>query len=85
MRLVAYPQTAQPLQTYAILALCWQGVVPIILSWFFSPILTACASALIFFLVRTCVMRRQNARNLVFWVLPIAVFITLFINVFFVL
>jgi hypothetical protein len=36
-------------------------------------------------LVRTFVMRRQNARSLVFWVLPIAVLITLFINVFFVL
>lgn len=69
----------------ALSVLSVQGVVPIIMSWFFSPILTGAASALIFFLVRTCVMRRQNARNLVFWVLPVAVFITLFINVFFVL
>jgi sodium-dependent phosphate transporter len=64
---------------------CLQGVVPIILSWFFSPVLTGAASAFIFFLVRTLVMRRQNARKLVFWVLPIAVFITTFINIFFVL
>jgi sodium-dependent phosphate transporter len=65
--------------------LCLQGVVPIILSWFFSPVLTGAASAFIFFMVRTLVMRRQNARTLVFWVLPIAVLITLFINIFFVL
>lgn len=56
-----------------------------ILSWFFSPVLTGAAAALIFFLVRTFVMRRRNARNLVFWVLPIAVLITVFINIFFVL
>lgn len=60
-------------------------MVPIFLSWFFSPILTGTCSAFIFFLVRTFVMRRQNARKLVFWVLPVAVFITTFINIFFVL
>lgn len=63
----------------------YKGVVPIIMSWFFSPILTGAASAFIFFVVRTLVMRRQNARDLVFWVLPIAVLITAFINIFFVL
>lgn len=62
----------------------YKGVVPIILSWFFSPVLTGAASAFIFFMVRTFVMRRENARNLVFWVLPIAVMITVFINIFFV-
>lgn len=62
----------------------YKGVVPIILSWFFSPVLTGFASAMIFLAVRTVVMRHSNARNRVFWVLPIAVFITLFINVFFV-
>jgi sodium-dependent phosphate transporter len=58
----------------------YKGVVPIILSWFFSPVLTGCASALIFSLVRSLVMRRKNARDLVFWVLPPAVFITIFIS-----
>lgn len=61
-----------------------QGVVPIILSWFFSPILTGAAAATIFGIVRTVVLRRQNAYSLAFWVLPPAVFVTLFINIFFV-
>uniref|UniRef100_A0A383WKG4 Phosphate transporter n=1 Tax=Tetradesmus obliquus TaxID=3088 RepID=A0A383WKG4_TETOB len=62
----------------------YKGVVPIIMSWFFSPVLTGLASALIFSVIRALVMRRKNAADLVFWVLPPAVFITLFINVFFV-
>lgn len=62
------------------LCVCGQGVVPIIMSWFFSPILTGVAAATIFLIVRTLVMRRPNARKLVFWVLPPAVFITFFIS-----
>jgi hypothetical protein len=61
-----------------------KGVVPIILSWFFSPILTGLASAITFYIVRTAVLRRANSYNLAYWVLPIAVIITTFINVFFV-
>lgn len=59
--------------------------MPIILSWFVSPILTGACSALIFATVRTLVMRRKNARALVFWVLPPAVGIATFINIIFVL
>jgi sodium-dependent phosphate transporter len=59
-------------------------VVPIILSWFFSPVLTGLTSALISFVLRTVVLRRENAYNLSFWVLPPAVLITTFINIFFV-
>lgn len=62
----------------------YKGVVPIIMSWFLSPVLTATAAALIFFILRTCVLRRQNSYNLAFWVLPIAVFITTFVNTYFV-
>ncbi|GBF87500.1 sodium phosphate symporter [Raphidocelis subcapitata] len=62
----------------------YKGVVPIIMSWFFSPVLTAASSALIFSVLRSAVLRRNNAYNLAFYVLPIAVFITTFINVFFV-
>jgi hypothetical protein len=58
----------------------YKGVVPIILSWFFSPVLTGGCSAMVFSVVRSLVMRRENARNLVFWVLPPAVFITIFIS-----
>ena len=62
-----------------------QGVVPIIMSWFFSPILTGATSAFILWIVRTTVLRRKNALNLVFWVPPPAVLICTYINVFFVL
>jgi sodium-dependent phosphate transporter len=62
----------------------YKGVVPIILSWFFSPVLTGLAAFTIFSIVRITVLRRKNSFNLAFWVLPIAVGITTFINVFFV-
>jgi sodium-dependent phosphate transporter len=62
----------------------YKGVVPIILSWFFSPILTGLAACTIFSIVRVAVLRRKNSFNLAFWVLPIAVFVTTYINVFFV-
>jgi phosphate/sulfate permease len=62
----------------------FKGVVPIILSWFFSPVLTGIAAALIFFVLRTLVLRRKNAYNMSFWVLPPAVLVTTFINIFFV-
>lgn len=62
----------------------YRGVVPIIMSWFFSPILTAIASASIFATIRFLVLRRKNAFNLAFWVLPPAVAFTTFINIFFV-
>jgi sodium-dependent phosphate transporter len=54
------------------------------MSWFFSPVLTGLTSATIFTIIRTAVMRRHNARSLVFWVLPPAVTVATFINIFFV-
>jgi phosphate/sulfate permease len=62
----------------------YRGVVPIVVSWFFSPILTASSAALIMFLLRTLVLRRKKAYILSFWVLPPAVLLTVFICVFFV-
>jgi sodium-dependent phosphate transporter len=62
----------------------YKGVVPIVMSWFFSPILTGLAAATIFAVVRSAVLRRKNSHSLAFWVLPPAVFVTLFINIFFV-
>lgn len=61
-----------------------KGVVPIILSWFISPILTGFASALIFWLSRTLVLRRENSYQLSFYTLPIFVLLTTWINVYFV-
>ena len=61
-----------------------QGVVAIILTWFIAPVLTGLVSAIIFLLVRTLVLRRSYAYKLSFWLFPVLVLITVFINVFFV-
>lgn len=63
----------------------YKGVVPIFFSWVFSPVLTAICSASIFWLCRTFVLRRQHASKKAVYVLPIAVFGTTWINVYFVL
>jgi hypothetical protein len=58
----------------------YKGVVPIILSWFVSPVLTGCVSALFFFMVRTLVLRRERSYQLSFWVLPVMVTFTSWIK-----
>jgi sodium-dependent phosphate transporter len=63
----------------------YKGVVPIILSWFVSPILTGAASALIYTTTRSLVLRRPNAYQLSYYVLPPMVLLTTWINVYFVL
>ncbi|KAG6552741.1 hypothetical protein Mapa_005688 [Marchantia paleacea] len=62
----------------------YKGVVAIILSWFISPVLSGATAALIFFIVRTLVLRRPNAYALSFWTLPPFVLVTTFINMYFV-
>eukprot|EP00245_Coleochaete_scutata_P015149 TRINITY_DN663_c0_g1_i1.p1 TRINITY_DN663_c0_g1~~TRINITY_DN663_c0_g1_i1.p1 ORF type:complete len:648 (-),score=96.18 TRINITY_DN663_c0_g1_i1:684-2627(-) len=62
----------------------YKGVVPIIVSWFFSPVLTGLAAAAIFLICRTLVLRRERSWIMALWVLPIAVFATSFINIYFV-
>lgn len=62
----------------------FSGVVPIVISWFASPIVTGCVSALLFTLLRTLVLRRKKALIKSLFVLPFAVALTLFINVYFV-
>ena len=52
---------------------------------FISPIATGVASAMIFSFSRFCVLRRSNAYKLSFFLLPLFVFITVWINVWFVL
>ncbi len=61
-----------------------QGVVAIILTWFIAPVLTGLVSAVVFLLVRTLVLRRKAAYTISFWLFPLLVLITVFINVFFV-
>lgn len=62
----------------------YKGVVAIILSWFVSPVLSGLTAALIFFVVRTLVLRQKNAYMLSFWTLPPFVLVTTFINLYFV-
>lgn len=58
--------------------------MPIILSWFVSPVLTGIGSAIIFGSLRFLVLRRENSYGKSFWVLPPAVMLTTWINVYFV-
>ena len=61
-----------------------KGVVPIVLSWFISPVLTGLSSAFIFNLCRFLVLRRRNAFRCSFYVLPLLVMLTVWINLYFV-
>lgn len=62
----------------------YKGVVPIFFSWAFSPVLTGIASALVFTLCRTLVLRRKESAIKALWVLPLAVFLTTWVNIYFV-
>jgi hypothetical protein len=62
----------------------YRGIVPIVLSWTVSPVLTGAVAAAVFGLTRWLVLRRERAAKLAFWVLPPAVLVTVMINVFFV-
>jgi len=62
----------------------YTGVVPIVLAWVVAPVLTGMGSALVFAIVRTCVLRRKNALTLSYWALPPFVFLTTFVNIYFV-
>lgn len=62
----------------------YKGVVPIILTWVFSPLFTGTAAAAIFLLCRWAVLRRSAAYVISFWLLPPLVTITVFVSIFFV-
>jgi solute carrier family 20 (sodium-dependent phosphate transporter) len=63
----------------------YSGVLPIVLSWFVAPVLTASASAGIFAICRQFILRRSNGVARSYYVLPLAVFITTWVNIYFVL
>lgn len=63
----------------------YKGIIPIVLSWFISPILTGLSSSAIFITIRNLVLRKHNAYQLSYYVLPVFVLITTWINVYFVL
>jgi len=62
----------------------YKGLVPVVIAWFFSPVFSAIAAFTIFMLVRTFVLRTEHAVTRSYYVLPIAVFGTIWINTFFV-
>lgn len=61
------------------------GIVPIIISWFLSPLLAALITLVLFLIIRTLVLRQANSTKIAFWVLPILMLFTFFINLFFIL
>eukprot|EP00878_Enallax_costatus_P004065 GHUV01004290.1.p1 GENE.GHUV01004290.1~~GHUV01004290.1.p1 ORF type:complete len:604 (+),score=132.83 GHUV01004290.1:211-2022(+) len=61
------------------------GITPIVISWFLSPLLAALVTLILFLIVRTFVLRRANSTKIAFWVLPVLLLFTFFINLFFIL
>ena len=62
-----------------------RGFLPVVLSWFFSPLIAGVLSAIIFLLNRTIILRRANSTIKAIWSLPVLLFFTLLINIMFVL
>lgn len=62
-----------------------KGVVTVFLSWFVAPTMAGIISAIVFLGNRTFILRRENSTNLAFWSFPVLVYITVFINLLFVL
>ena len=60
-------------------------MVPVFVSWFLSPLLAALITLVLFLIIRTAVLRRANSTKIAYWVLPILVFVTIFVNLFFIL
>lgn len=79
MSIVSFLETL--LQTHVLV----QGMVPIILSWFVSPILAFIATSILFVGVRTMVLRRKNSFNLGCIALAFLVGLTFFVIVVFII
>ncbi|PNH03297.1 Phosphate permease PHO89 [Tetrabaena socialis] len=62
-----------------------KGFVPVVCSWFVSPIMTGVASAIIFYFNRLIVLRRENSTTWAIYTYPILVTITVYVNIFFVI
>ncbi|CAM9119066.1 unnamed protein product [Phaeothamnion confervicola] len=61
------------------------GVVPIVLSWVLCPIFAGAIAAIIFATCRAVILRASNGLRRSYYVLPFAVLVTAWLNVFFVL
>jgi phosphate/sulfate permease len=62
-----------------------KGVLAIVLAWFFSPVLTAIASSILFLSSRHLVLRSENAYKRSFFVIPFLAFLTFWVDLYFVL
>ncbi len=57
-----------------------KGLVPVVCSWFVSPIASGIVSGFLFWLNRFVILRRENSTNWAIYSYPILVAITVFIN-----
>lgn len=62
----------------------FSGVVPIVVTWFFAPCATATCASCMYLVIRTIVLRSEHSFSRSFWLLPIFVFLTMFICIYFV-
>lgn len=60
-----------------------KGLVPIIISWFTSPLLTAIISGALFYINRIIITSKNNIRNIYIYS-PFLLYFTFFINIFFI-
>jgi phosphate/sulfate permease len=63
----------------------YKGFVPIVCSWFISPIFTGVCAALLFTIIRLVVLKRKNSYQLSFFLLPFFVALTVWLCIYFTL
>ncbi|KAF6259740.1 sodium/phosphate symporter [Scenedesmus sp. NREL 46B-D3] len=56
------------------------GIVPIVISWFLSPLAAALIAFIIFVAVRTMVLRRARSTDAAFYVLPVLILVTIWVT-----
>ena len=61
------------------------GVSVIVASWFVSPLLAGVMAYALFWVLRVLVLRSKNSAVRSIYVLPILLFVTIFVNLFFIL
>jgi sodium-dependent phosphate transporter len=61
------------------------GVVVIVASWFISPLMAGIMSYLLYWVLRVAVLRGEGSYKKAIFCLPVLLFITLFVNMFFIL
>eukprot|EP00798_Chlamydomonas_sp_ICE-L_P019926 gene19926-26630_t len=62
-----------------------KGLLPVVLSWFFSPLIGGILSSIFFSLSKFIILRRQNSAKWAIWSLPFLLFLTFWINLMFIL